>query len=212
MKTSPRRAVLAFAFLAALPAIAHALPDATPSPEAVANQFYTAFCAHDPATLAKLYAPDVQYQDTIFTFTDRAGVMGMWGVLDAPSSGKFSYQILSVEGDVVTVHWDAYYAFPLTGRPVHNSVMAELTVKDGLIVQHHDSYPWGAWAAQAFPFGASVSSWGPVKAGLMGVVRTAVWVAEVPAKLEALMPASKPTEAAPPETPGVVGKLGAADR
>ena len=43
------------------------------APEAVAREFYDAFCKGDTATMERLYAPDVTFQDEIFSFKDRAG-------------------------------------------------------------------------------------------------------------------------------------------
>lgn len=58
--------------------------------ETVARRFYDAFVRGDTATMEGLYAPDVRFRDTIFSFNDRAGTMGMWSVLlDPASGGKF---------------------------------------------------------------------------------------------------------------------------
>src|SRR5580698_6826155 len=55
-------------------------PASTPSGPAVqvVSQFYDAFVKGDTATMENLYSPDVKWKDTIFSFPDRKGTMGMW--------------------------------------------------------------------------------------------------------------------------------------
>lgn len=135
---------------------------------AIARRFYDAFCRGDVASMERLYAPNVRFKDEIFTFSDRAGTMGMWRVLVDPSSGgRFSYTLLGVEGETATVRWIADYEF--LGRPVHNEITARLVIRGGQIVEHHDSFSWERWARQALPLGR-FSSFGPIerviKAGL----------------------------------------------
>jgi ketosteroid isomerase-like protein len=136
------------------------------SPGAVARRFYDAFCTGDTATMEALYAPDVRFQDEIFSFADRAGTMGMWRLLvDPKNGGRFSYTLLGVEGDTAVVRWIADYRF--LGRPVHNEVTGRLRVKDGRIVDHHDAFSWDRWARQALPLGR-FSTFQPIK-GLIKV-------------------------------------------
>lgn len=150
--------------------------DASASPEQVARAFYDAFCRGDTDTMERLYAPDVAFRDEIFAYSDRAGTMGMWRVLHAPGNGAaFSYEVLGVEGDTVTVRWLADYRFPSPrlGRKVHNDITATLVVRDGVIVRHDDAFPWGPWARQAFPLGG-LSSWKPMERLLKGALRFTV--------------------------------------
>lgn len=164
--------------LALLPFIicgaAHA--QAERSPREVARRFYDAFCAGDAATLEQLYHPQVKFKDEIFRFQDRAGVMGMWRLLTAKEAGaKFTYELLGVEGEVATVRWKADYKFPPPdGNPVHNVITARLVVKDGLIVEHTDSFSWHRWSSQAFglgPWVAWVTSVPGVKSLIKAVIR-----------------------------------------
>ena len=151
--------------------------DATaPAPRDVARTFYDAFCRGDARTMESLYSPGVKFRDEIFKFEDRAGVMGMWNILvDPAKGGKFSYEILDANDTTAHVRWLADYKFPdpKSGRPVHNVVTAELTIADGKIVEHRDSFSWAKWSRQAFPLGP-VSDWGPVRWLLKAGIRTAL--------------------------------------
>jgi uncharacterized protein len=167
--------------------------------ERVARAFYDAFTTGDQATMERLYHPDVQFEDPIFAYSDRAGTMGMWRVLTDPASGgEFSYELLGVEGETATVFWQADYE--VLGRPVHNEITATLIVRDGQITDHHDSFSWKRWARQALPLGP-VSGWSGVswliKRTLRGV-------------LQHTINKNERARAAEAEGPGIAGRLGGA--
>ncbi len=150
-------------------------PAAAPSgPQVdIANRFYTAFCSHDFDTMESLYDPDVKWKDTLTSFDSRSGTMGMWRALAAQDpSAKFSYRIVSAQGDQVVVNWLADYH--LFGNPVHNDVEATLVIKNGLIVQHTDVYSWDKWASQVFPSLAGVVAEPAVEDTLQGALGAAL--------------------------------------
>lgn len=117
----------------------------------VMTDFYAAFVKQDTKGMEQLYSKDVKFQDAIFKYADRDGTMGMWNKILKDPKSKFSFELTSVEGDVVKGHWKADYE--LFGRKVHNEVDTQMTVKDGKIVEHRDSFDWDKWAKQALPAG-----------------------------------------------------------
>jgi ketosteroid isomerase-like protein len=122
------------------------------SPAAVADAFYDAFAAKDTDAMEAAYAPGVQFEDPIFSYSDRDGTMGMWrNLLPQGKDMHFSHEIEGFDGNVVSVHWVADYV--LNGRPVHNDVHTQMTVEDGKIVDQRDSWSWEKWAKQALPLG-----------------------------------------------------------
>jgi ketosteroid isomerase-like protein len=172
---------------------------ATASSGEVATRFYDAFVKGDVTTMESLYAPDVKFRDEIFTFKDRDGVMGMWRLLVDPKGGaKFTYKVLSVEGETARVEWIADYKFPSEkfGRKVHNVITATLTIKDGKIVNHVDSFSWEKWSRQALPFG-KLSTWKPAENLIKWTLRTVLaWRAKTP-----------PAKAPVPTSKGMVNEL-----
>lgn len=117
----------------------------------VVTEFYAAFVKQDTKSMEQLYSKDVKFQDAIFKYGDREGTMGMWNKILRDPKSKFSFELKSVEGDVVTGHWKADYE--LLGRKVHNEIDARMVVRDGKIVEHRDSFDWDKWAKQALPAG-----------------------------------------------------------
>lgn len=112
--------------------------------------FYAAFQRRDGAAMAACYAPNVHFEDPIFTLDGpRAGVL--WQMLCA--GGKdlvVEVSGLSADGALGRAHWEARYTFPATGREVRNVIDAELRFEGGLIVEHRDTFDFGRWARQAF--------------------------------------------------------------
>lgn len=137
--------------------------------ERVAREFYDAYQKADLATMARLYAPDVSFQDEIFSYSDRDGTMGMWAVL-APQA-KVTWELLEVRGNTAKVLWKADYV--LIGRPVHNEITATLTIEDGQIVRHRDAFSWARWSRQALPLGG-IPTWRPAEQAIKFALRTFV--------------------------------------
>jgi ketosteroid isomerase-like protein len=134
-----------------------AAPGAAPkSPGEVATAFYKAFTSRDLETMKSHYSPDVKFKDAMFEYGDRAGTMHMWTKLIGANEVKAEYKLDRVEGDVAYGHWVADYE--LNGRPVHNEITSQLTVRDGKIVEHKDDFDFKKWAAQALPLGPLVNS------------------------------------------------------
>ena len=165
--------------------------------EQVARRFYDAFCVGDLATLEQLYAPDVRFKDEIFAFQDRAGTMGMWGILLKTEGAKFRYEFLSAEGETAKVRWLADYE--VFGRPVHNVIEATLTIREGRIVEHRDAFSWERWSRQALPLGG-LPTWGPAEHVIKFAIRTSLaWQVRAARK--------RAVEQPTPATPGLTGGL-----
>ena len=117
------------------------------------DKFYRAFAALDSATMRSCYAPDVQFQDEVFTLKGRDEVAGMWDMLCSATRAKgladwkLEYSGIEADDQVGRAHWDAHYLFSATGRKVLNRIDARFTfTPEGLIATHHDSFNFWAWA------------------------------------------------------------------
>ena len=132
------------------------------------DTFYKAFASLDSATMRSCYAPDVQFQDEVFTLKGRDEVAGMWDMLCSATRAKgladWKLEYSGIEADATTgrAHWDAHYLFSATGRKVLNRIDARFTfTPDGLIATHHDSFNFWAWARQALGTPGLLLGWSP---------------------------------------------------
>ena len=128
------------------------------------ERFYTAFAAGDVETMASCYHEDARFSDPVFPDLDgKDEVMKMWRTLVGRSD-----DINIVLGDHAaddrggTAHWTATYTFTTTGRPVVNEIDAAMVFRDGLIVDHKDSFDFWKWSRQALGTPGLLLGWSPI--------------------------------------------------
>ncbi len=102
--------------------------------EALVTRFYTAFKNSDARGMAECYADDVHFSDPVFPTLKGVMAKQMWAMLCQnkanPENRRFGN--IRSDGDLVTVEWEAIYAFPLNGRPIHNRIKSNFTIKNNL--------------------------------------------------------------------------------
>ena len=132
------------------------------------DKFYRAFAALDSATMRSCYAPDVQFQDEVFTLKGRDEVAGMWDMLCSATRAKgladwkLEYSGIEADDQVGRAHWDAHYLFSATGRKVLNRIDARFTfTPEGLIATHRDSFNFWSWSRQALGTPGLLLGWSP---------------------------------------------------
>lgn len=122
--------------------------------EQLIEEFYAAFAAHEPETMASCYHPEVQFVDPIFGRLEGSDVADMWRMLIDRSKGNLVIEFSGIRADADTgsAKWVATYAFPKTGRQIANEISASFTFKDGLIRTHTDDFDFYKWNRQAFGY------------------------------------------------------------
>ena len=72
------------------------------------ERFYTAFNAHDTATMAASYRDDATFADPVFPALDAAGVRAMWTMLSGRAADlTVQASHIVIDGDRGTAHWVA---------------------------------------------------------------------------------------------------------
>lgn len=136
--------------------------------QATLHQFYTAFAALEPDSMAQCYAGDVEFADEVFTLHGSTEVMGMWRmVCDAVrSKGREDWKLVvsdvTADASSGTAHWDASYRFSATGRMVQNRIDASFRFDpEGKIVQQRDCFDFWSWSRQALGAPGVLLGWTP---------------------------------------------------
>jgi uncharacterized protein len=112
-------------------------------------QLYEALNRHDGDAMARLYDPEGRFHDPAFGELSGAEAGDMWRMLTGRAEDlKVELAEHSAEGDSGTAHWIATYTFS-TGRHVVNDIHARFRFRDGLIIDHEDSFSFWRWARQA---------------------------------------------------------------
>jgi ketosteroid isomerase-like protein len=115
------------------------------------TEFYTAFSQHDYARMAACYHDEVEFTDPAFGSLKGEQAKAMWKMLLERSGGKLKIVFSKIEANEKggRAHWEAFYEFSKTGRPVHNKIDAQFEFKDGKIIKHIDHFNLWRWSQQA---------------------------------------------------------------
>jgi ketosteroid isomerase-like protein len=129
---------------------------------ALIDRFYGAFARLDHETMAQCYAPDVHFADPVFQDLHGDEAAAMWRMLCERSIDlELAHFDVRAEGDRGSARWEADYTFTATGRRVHNEIEATFRFRDGLIVEHVDSFDLWRWARQALGPTGVLLGWSP---------------------------------------------------
>lgn len=137
--------------------------DATTGGAGRISELYAALDRGDHAAMAALYAPDATFTDPAFGRLEGEQVTAMWRMLcERATDLDVVASDIRAGGDEGSAHWDATYTFGATGRKVVNRIDARFRFRDGLIVEHVDSFSFWRWSSQALgPLGRALG-WTPL--------------------------------------------------
>lgn len=129
---------------------------------ALIQRFYAALGRRDGDAMAACYADDATFDDPAFSL--RGPEVGdMWRMLC--TRGKdLAVEASGIAADEQSgkAHWVATYTFSGTGRRVVNRIDARFAFRDGLIVQHVDSFDLWRWSSQALGPVGRLLGWSPL--------------------------------------------------
>jgi len=126
--------------------------------------------------MAACYHPDATFRDPVFELRG-ADIGRMWTMLcsratdlrveyaniEAPDVAPSANAAASNPPDAsAACDWQAWYTFTATGRPVHNVVHAAFRLRDGLIVDHVDTFDFWRWSRQALGPAGLLLGWSPL--------------------------------------------------
>ena len=127
------------------------------------RDFYAAFARRDHAAMARCYAPDAHFSDPVFPDLKGSEVTAMWRMLaERATDLRIEASGINAEGDRGVAHWEAWYTFSGTGRPVHNVIDATFTFRNGLIARHIDRFDFHRWSTQALGPVGFLLGWTPM--------------------------------------------------
>lgn len=131
----------------------------------VIRRFYTSFSNRDASGMAACYHPAVRFSDEVFTELEGERATGMWRMLcERGTDLRIEFRDIDADDSTGRAHWEAWYTFSGTGRPVHNQIEAVFEFRDGKIIRHRDIFGFWRWASQALgPMGSLLGWTGFVK-------------------------------------------------
>ncbi|MGH2356602.1 MAG: nuclear transport factor 2 family protein [Candidatus Limnocylindria bacterium] len=133
----------------------------SPYPELI-SRLYKAFGARDHEAMARCYSPEAHFSDPVFPDLQGSQIAGMWRMLcERATDLRIAFDSVAAKGDAGSAHWEAWYTYSATGRPVHNVIEARFDFRDELIVRHVDSFDLYAWSRQALGIRGILLGWAP---------------------------------------------------
>ena len=126
-------------------------------------RFYSAFQSRDHQSMAACYSNQATFSDPVFPSLDAEQVRAMWRMFcTSDNEIDITYDQVSADDATGSAHWEARYAFPKTGRPVHNKIDASFEFADGLIVRHEDRFDLYKWSRMALGPMGTILGWSPI--------------------------------------------------
>lgn len=128
--------------------------------KALIERFYAAFAVRDAATMAACYAPAATFVDPVFDLQG-AEIGEMWAMLCARGADlRVAARDIAADRERGEAHWEAWYTFSGTGRPVHNVIDATFAFDDdGRVVRHQDTFDLWRWSRMALGAKGAALGW-----------------------------------------------------
>ena len=126
------------------------------------RRFYEAFQRRDHRTMAACYTADAGFSDPVFTDLQGPQVSAMWRMLcERATDLRIEASRIDADDQTGSAHWEAWYTFRQTGRPVHNRIDARFLFAAGKIYRHRDTFDLYVWARQALGVKGLLLGWFP---------------------------------------------------
>ncbi len=126
------------------------------------ESFYQALQRRDGAAMTRCYHADAHFRDPVFDLRG-ADVGAMWRMLTTRGKDlEVTYDSVRVDDDSGSANWQARYTFFGSGRRVLNMISARFRFRDGLIVEHNDSFDLWRWSRMALGISGLLLGWSPM--------------------------------------------------
>lgn len=130
---------------------------------ALIARFYEAFAKRDAEAMAACYHKDVVFSDPVFGELRGDRARDMWRMLCGRAKDlTVVASDIAADDKLGSARWVADYRFGKTGRPVHNVIEARFAFRDGLIAEHHDTFPLYKWSRMALGAPGVLLGWTPM--------------------------------------------------
>lgn len=128
--------------------------------EALILRFYMAFQRLDADSMMACYHEEAIFRDPVFVLKSKKDIEAMWKMLCSRAKEfELVFEQVKADEEIGSAHWEASYLFSQTNRKVLNKIDARFHFKDGLIVEHIDSFSFWKWSQQALGLPGYILGW-----------------------------------------------------
>ena len=127
------------------------------------QQFYDCFQARDAAGMSACYHAKVVFSDPVFGRLQGPRAAAMWHLLCGRAQDlALTLSNVQANSDTGSAHWEARYTFGQARRPIHNVIDAAFVFREGLILQHTDTFDLWRWSRMALGPAGLLLGWTPM--------------------------------------------------
>jgi len=124
------------------------------------EKLYTALQDLDAETMISCYHPETTFKDPVFELSSKKEIAGMWTMLcKRAKEFEFHFDQVWADEEKGKARLKAKYLFSKTNRMVYNNINARFKFKEGLIIEHIDSFNFWRWSRQALGFPGILLGW-----------------------------------------------------
>jgi hypothetical protein len=128
--------------------------------EELIHRFYNAFQQLDTTTMMSCYHDEATFTDAVFNLHSKKEIQGMWTMLcQRAKNFELTFEAVQADDRLGSAHWEATYLFSRTNRTVVNKIDAQFRFKEGLIIEHTDSFSFWTWSKQALGLPGFLLGW-----------------------------------------------------
>lgn len=128
--------------------------------EEVIHRLYSALQTVDHEGMIRCYHPEATFKDPVFDLSSKNEIAGMWTMLcKRAKEFEFHFDQVWADEEKGKARLKAEYLFPQTNRMVHNNINARFKFKDGLIIEHKDSFSFWRWSRHALGLPGFLLGW-----------------------------------------------------
>lgn len=128
--------------------------------EALIHRLYMSLQQLDAEGMISCYHEDATFRDPLFMLKTKRDIAAMWTMLCSSAKElELTFEQVEANDETGSAHIKARYLFSQTNRIVNNRIDAQFRFKDGLIIEHNDSFNFWRWSRQALGFPGHLLGW-----------------------------------------------------
>lgn len=131
--------------------------------EALIHKLYMSLQQLDAEGMISCYHEEATFRDPVFILKNKQEIAAMWTMLCSRAKEfELTFEQVKVNGESGSAYIEAAYLFSQTKRMVQNRINAKFQFKDGLIIEHIDSFSFWRWSRQALGMPGLLFGWSPL--------------------------------------------------
>ncbi|MEX2603228.1 MAG: nuclear transport factor 2 family protein, partial [Gracilimonas sp.] len=131
--------------------------------EELIHRLYMSLQQLDAEGMLACYHDDASFRDPVFILKSKAEISAMWTMLcSGAREFGLTFEQVNADDNSGSAKLEATYQFSQTNRKVLNKIVAKFQFKDGLIIEHNDSFNFWKWSRQALGTPGYLLGWSSV--------------------------------------------------